>query len=290
MFEKYSVIIPKFDEFLKAITKFDLVSIRVNTLKTDRDFIKERLGEKFFLEDVKWYKDAFIIKSESDISKTLEHVLGYIYIQRLESMIPPLVLEPEEDDIVLDLCAAPGSKTTQMAQILDNTGKIIANDVSEKRLRSLFSNIEKYGVLNTIVTKQDGRFYSSPIKFSKILVDVPCTAEGRNFKEKSEKLSLSLSKKQYLLLKRGLELLEDGGVLVYSTCTLSPVENEFVVEKILEERNDVKLEKINNGPKGVEGITYWKGKELNPEIKRTRRYYPHISGTGGFYVAKFRKI
>ncbi len=289
MFEKYSEIIPRYDEFLKSILNFDLISIRVNTIKTDKEFVREKLSE-FKLEDVKWYRDAFIVKENKDkIAKTLEHILGYIYIQRLESMIPPLVLEPEKEDVILDMCAAPGSKTTQLAQMMENTGKIIANDVSEKRLRSLLSNIEKYGVLNTIVTKYDGRFFPK-INVDKILLDVPCTAEGRNFKEKGEKLSKALSKKQYMLLKRGIEILNEGGIIVYSTCTLSPWENEFIIDQALKNFDNIKLENIKLDIPFVNGINKWNDIEFDEEVKKTARFYPHISGTGGFYVAKIRKI
>ncbi len=289
MFEKYMEIIPEFDEFLSCISNFDLVSIRVNALKTTPEEVEESLKD-FSLEKVKWFRMAYTVnKNHELISKTLEHVLGYIYVQRLESMIPPLILEPKKHELILDLCAAPGSKTTQIAEMMNNTGRIIANDVKEKRLRALFSNIERMGVINTSVTKYDGRKFPELVKFDRVLVDVPCTAEGRNFKERSVFESKKLAQKQIKLLEKAITLCKENGIVVYSTCTFSPIENEFVVAKIIEKFENVKLEKIKLKKIKYElGITSWKGKEFPKEVKKCARFYPHISGTGGFFVAKFR--
>lgn len=290
MFEKYADIIPDFEEFIACIKTFDLVSIRVNTIKTTRKEIEKSLSD-FSLKRVKWFKNAYVVKENKElISKTLEHILGYIYVQRLESMLPPLVLKPKKHELILDLCAAPGSKTTQLAEMMKNTGRIIANDVKEKRLRALFSNLERMGVINTSVTKYDGRKFPDIVKFNKILVDAPCTAEGRSFKERRLSESKKLHYKQFKLLERALILCREEGTVVYSTCTFSPLENEFVVAKILEKFDNVKLERIRlKGIKHENGVTYWKNMEFPEEIKKCLRFYPHISGTGGFFVAKFRR-
>ncbi len=291
MFERYREIIPDFGNFLRAVRNFDLVSIRVNTLKAKPSEVMERLRD-FGLERVKWYSHALVItKNKEKIAKTLDNVLGYVHIQRLESMIPALVLRPKKHELVLDLCAAPGSKTTQMAQMMKNTGRIVANDVSEKRLRALFSNLERLGVINTTVTKYDGREFPLSVKFDKVLVDVPCSGEGRNFREKPIALSKKLCRKQLKLLHRGIDLAREGGEIVYSTCTLSPIENELVVSKIIEAREDVKLERIRlRGIDFVSGAEKWLGLKFSAEVKKCARFYPHLSGTGGFFVAKFRKI
>ena len=289
MFEKYREIIPKFEEFLACISNFDLVSIRVNTLKTTPEEIEQRLSN-FYLEKVRWYKDAFIVnKNKENIAKTLEHILGYIYVQRLESMLPPIILNPREHELILDLCAAPGSKTTQLAELMRNTGRIIANDIKEKRLRALFSNIERTGALNVSVTKYDGRKFPDIVKFHRVLVDVPCTAEGRSFKERKIIESKKLSSKQIKLLERAIHLCRENGIVVYSTCTLSPLENEYVVSKILEKFENISLEKIKiKGIKHVKGVEAWKNLEFPKEVRKCARFYPHISGVGGFFVAKIR--
>ena len=290
MFEKYKTIIPDFEKFIECIKTFDIVSIRVNTLKTTPKEIEKNLNE-FCLEKVKWFKNAYVVKQNKElIPKTLEHILGYIYVQRLESMLPPLVLKPKKHELILDLCAAPGSKTTQIAEMMKNTGRIIANDIKEKRLRALFSNLERMGVINTSVTKYDGRKFPDIVKFDKILVDAPCTAEGTSLKERKLSESKKLHYKQLKLLERALILCKEHGIVVYSTCTFSPIENELVVAKVLKRFENIKLEKIRiKGIKHEQGVTQWGNMEFPKEVKKCCRFYPHISGTGGFFVAKFRK-
>ncbi len=291
MFEKYQEIIPNFEAFLESIQNFNLVSFRVNTLKISHKEIEERMHE-YALEKVKWYRHAYIVnKNKEKLTRSLEHFLGLIYIQRLESMVPALILSPREHELILDLCAAPGSKTTQMAQMMKNTGRIIANDIKEKRLRALFGNIEKMGVINVSVTKYDGRRFPCYVKFDKVLVDVPCSGEGRNFQEKPIWLSKKLFSKQLKLLEHAIELCKEGGTIVYSTCTLSPIENELVVSKILSRVENMKLEKIKiKHLKFVKGVEEWKNYRFTEEVKKCLRLYPHISGTGGFFVAKFKKL
>ena len=162
--------------------------------------------------------------------------------------------------------------------------------MKEKRLRALFGNIERLGVINITVTKFDGRKFPEILKFDKILVDVPCTAEGKSLREAPLYRSRKLFPKQLKLLEKGIRLLKEGGTLVYATCTISPIENELVVSKILEKVRRIKLERIKiKGLKFAKGISEWKGIEFGKEVKKCARFYPHISGTGGFFVAKFRK-
>ncbi len=291
MFEKYREIIPKFDKFLESVKDFRLVSIRANILKTRPSLLKKCLEEKGFgLKSVKWYSSAFIVERKKElVGKTLEHMLGYYYVQRLESMIPALILKPKKHELILDLCAAPGSKTTQIAELMRNTGRIIANDISEKRLKALFSNLERQGVVNVSVTKCDGRKFPKIVKFRKILVDAPCTAEGRSFKERSIAESKKLCDKQYKLLKRAVELCESNGIVVYSTCTLSPIENELVISRILGEFENVRVEKTKvKGIKACNGVEEWKNMKFESSVKKCLRFYPHISCTGGFFAAKLR--
>jgi len=292
MFEKYREIIPDFDGFIEAVKNFNLVSIRVNVLKTTTDEIVERLGERFGLERVEWYSSALVVnKDKENIARTLEFALGFIYTQRLESMVPALVLEPKESELILDMCAAPGSKTTQIAEMLRNRGRIVANDINEKRLRALFSNIEKQGVMNVSVTKYDGRRYPDTVLFDKVLVDAPCTGEGREFKERKMWESKKLCKKQFKLLKRAVEVTKSNGIVVYSTCTLNPIENEWVVNRLLERVDNLKLEKIKiKGLKAEKGVEEFKRFKFSSEVRKCIRLYPHISNTGGFFVARIRVL
>jgi NOL1/NOP2/sun family putative RNA methylase len=232
------------------------------------------------------------VRNEKEkIAKTIEHLLGYYYIQRLESMIPPLILRPKPHELILDLCAAPGSKTTQLAQLMCNSGRIIANDIATKRLKALAGNVERLGILNVSITQFDARKFPEITKFNKILVDVPCSAEGRSFKERPLWVSKKLAVKQRKILERAIEIAQSRATIIYSTCTLSPLENEAVVNYVLKKFDDVKVERVKlRGVKFVKGVKAWQGKEFDKEVCKCARFYPHISKTGGFFVAKLRKL
>ena len=167
--ERYRNILgSRYDEFIKYSFSFLRRSVRVNTLKAEVDEIKKRLEKIWKLESIPWIGEGFWIESERrDIGNTVEHTLGHIYVQEAASMIPALVLEPESGDIVLDMCAAPGSKTTQIAAMMENKGTIIANDNDLGRISILGSNLEKCGVTNTIVTRHDGNELC--MKFRKLI-------------------------------------------------------------------------------------------------------------------------
>jgi NOL1/NOP2/sun family putative RNA methylase len=227
--------------------------------------------------------------------KLQENLLGFIHIQEELSMVPPLVLDPLPGECVLDLCASPGSKTTQISQMMENQGLVIANEPSLARVAPLRSNCERLGVLNVAVTRYDGRnFPRGP--FDRVLVDAPCSSEGRErrgpgvLSRCSRERSLDLGVLQISLLKNALRLTKPGGTVVYSTCTYAPEENELVVQKVLEDAEDLRLEKVSiAGLQECPGITEWNGKRLNDALSCTARYYPHINDTGGFYVAKIIK-
>jgi len=277
-----------------------LFSIRANTLKIEIEKLKERIEKKW---DVDWKKrsgleEAFVIKTKLDageVGNALEHRLGYYYVQSLSSMLPSKILNVEKDSYVLDCCAAPGSKTTHLAALMQNTGVILANDISWERNIALLSNLQRCGVINTIVTSIPFQQLAKKLKitFDYILADVPCSNEGtirKNlniFKTWNKKLSLWLSKIQKSILCNALILLKNNGFLVYSTCTLNPEENEEVIDFALK-RFPIKLEKINLKIKTREGITEWKGKEYNKELKKAIRIWPQDFDSEGFFIAKIK--
>ena len=175
--EHYSKL-TDFDEFKKYSLAFLRKSIRVNTLKISIPELKKRLEDKWTLTQVPWCKEGFWISGERrDIGNLAEHVLGYIYVQESASMIPPVVLAPQEHETVLDMCAAPGSKTTQIAQYMNNTGVVVGNDVEGGRLKSLNVNVQRMGASNVVVSKTAGRFFKDQ-EFDRILVDAPCSGIG----------------------------------------------------------------------------------------------------------------
>ncbi len=220
----------------------------------------------------------------------IEHVLGHIHIQEEVSMIPSIVLDPRPGDRVLDLCAAPGSKTTQISQATENRGLIIANEPSLARITSLRSNCERLGAVNVAITRYDGRRFPQQ-QFDRVLVDAPCSSEGMARKDPkvlgrcSLKRSFDLQALQIGLLKRAVQLTRSGGIIVYSTCTYAPEENEAVVDDVLRQSQDtVCLEKASvQGLKGCSGLTEWNGTEFCDELKHCVRYYPHQNDTGGFF-------
>ncbi len=273
--------------------------IRVNTLKIKEKELIQRLEEKNWkLKKISFAPNGYkVIKKPMPIGKTIEHVLGYFYVQESASMIPSIVLNPKKHSIVLDMAAAPGSKTTSIAQIMMNTGIIIANEPEMNRLRVLRSNIQRMGIINTIITRMDGRsFKKIPQKFNYVLVDAPCTASGtvrRNLhipKMWSVKAVEKLSKLQKQLILSGFESLEQNGTLVYSTCSVSVEENEEVINFLLEKKECARVEKINLKLKKHEPVLEWKNKEYDKSIKNALRILPQDNDSEGFFVCKIKKV
>lgn len=293
-----------FDNYQKTINQLSKKSIRVNTLKISPEELKKKLEKKSWIIKQPFEKHPEIMIIESDLQpgelgRSLEHLLGYYYVQEISSMLPVLALNPKPNETILDLCASPGSKTTQIAAKMENTGTIIANDLKLGRIRILASNLERCGVMNTIITKSGGVGLCKNLKenfqIDKILVDAPCSGEGTigSSKETSKMWNInkirSLSKIQKNLFESAFELLKPQGVLVYSTCTYAPEENEEVIDFILKKFDNVKIEEITLPTKSREGIKKWHEKEYLEDVKYSCRIYPQDSNTGGFFIAKFKK-
>ncbi|HME87326.1 MAG TPA: RsmB/NOP family class I SAM-dependent RNA methyltransferase [Candidatus Nanoarchaeia archaeon] len=295
----------KFIERYKQLTDWDVYAaeckkrirkaIRVNTLKISIKDLKKRLeAQGFTLTQVPWCKEGFwIVGDRTDLGNLLEHALGYFYVQEASSMIPPVVLDPEEHDSIVDVAAAPGSKTTQIGQYLNNTGIIIANDVAGNRLASLGINIQRMGLKNAIVTKMQGQNIKG--QFDKILLDAPCSGTGTIMKslavvtDWNVNLAERLSQLQRKLITNSFNSLRPGGVMVYSTCTMEPQENEGVISWLLEKFPDAKLEEIKLNIKRSPAILKFEKEVYNPEVSKCLRIWPQDNNTEGFFVAKIRK-
>ncbi|CUU01618.1 16S rRNA (cytosine1407-C5)-methyltransferase [Candidatus Kryptobacter tengchongensis] len=275
------------------------LTIRTNTLKISSSKLKERLESKGFkLREIAFIPDSFIVVEEPfPISKTLEHFAGFFYMQSLSSMLPSLALEPEPDEFVLDIASAPGSKTTHIAQLMKNTGIIIANDISFERLKVVAHQIERLGILNTAITSIDGNRFGNllPEVFDRALVDAPCSALGIISKS-NEVLTWwnidevrRLSNKQYQLLTSAIKSVKPDGVIVYSTCTLTVEENELMIDSVLK-KFPLEIEEINYKTVDFdEGITFYDGLPLDERLKKAVRIYPFKSNTEGFFIARLRK-
>ena len=294
-------------KYLEILKIQPVKSIRCNTLKISVEKLKEVLEKKGWVISQPWkdFPEVMIVENHlqpGELGRSLEHLLGYYYIQELSSMLPVIALQPKEGEIILDLCAAPGSKTTQSASLMQNKGTIIANEVSMGRLMVLASNLERCGVTNTIISRKDGsalckKFANGEIKFDKILVDAPCSGEGtlrssrQTYLMWNIKTIQQLSKLQKQLFKSAFEILKINGEMIYSTCTHAPEENEEIVNWALEEFKDqIKIEKINLPVKSRQGLTKWQNKEYFEEVKYSCRIYPQDNNTEGFFLAKFKKI
>lgn len=288
------------DLFLEYSIKPLKESIRVNTLKISCNSLKNILIEKNWkIKKIPWVDYGFLIEySPEDIAQTLEYSLGYYYIQGAMSMLPVEILDLKKGDIVLDLCAAPGSKTTQISQKMEGKGIIIANDINVKRIKALSSNIQKCFALNVIILLKDGRILYKWYKdtFDKVLIDAPCSSTGiirkswRVAKKWNIKLIERLSKYQTQLLLSGFDCLKKGGVLVYSTCSICPEENERCINNLLQSRNNAYLKEIDiKNIKYENGITNWKKEKYNEEILKCIRIYPYHNDSEGFFIAKIVK-
>lgn len=270
-------------------------SVRVNTLKMPVAQVRESLEKDWRLTPVPWCKEGFWLEHKEgrlDVGNTMEHALGYMYVQEAASMIPPIVLDPQPGEIVLDLCAAPGSKTTQLAQHMENKGVLVANDVSYDRLAALGINLQRCGVSNAIVTEMKAM---KDVRFDRILLDAPCSGTGtirkslRTLRTWSMDATGKVCVVQRQLLERAWAMLKPGGTLVYSTCSQEPEEDEVMVSRFLGKHNDADVASIDLDIKRGPAVTRWEDEDLDPRVAKTLRLWPQDNDTEGFFVAKIVK-
>lgn len=285
------------DNILRGIAEKRFTTLRVNNLKYNiQDLMKYFKDINIKFDRVLWYKDALVIKNanEKDLQKLEIYKEGKIYLQSLPSMIPPLVLAPAEGDRVLDLTAAPGGKTTEMASIMNGKGYILANELDKLRCERLKYNVEMQGADIVEVVNGRGEKIGENYKeqFDKVLLDAPCSGEGRftiynvqSYKQWSMKTVNELAKTQKKLFKSAYEALKPGGTLVYSTCTLNKLENEQIIDWALNNFN-IKQERIDLDIKQAVSA-FSNGFDKN--VGKAIRILPS-KDMEGFFVAKFTKI
>ena len=229
----------KTNEIVQGYLKQRLVTLRINTIKSDKEKIKNKLQEAGIeYEEVSWYRDALIIKNvrEEEIKKLEIYENGEIYLQSLSSIIPPIILEPQNGENILDMAAAPGGKTTQIAALTENQSFITACEKNKIRAERLKYNLQKQGVRCANVMIEDARKLSDFFSFDKILLDAPCSGSGTlsifdtSF---SKELIDRSSKVQEELLSKALKILKPGGEMIYSTCSILEQENEKILKKVL---------------------------------------------------------
>ena len=266
------------------------VTLRVNTIKTSCEEVKIKLSEaNIEYEEVAWYKDALIIKNadENDIRKLDIYENGEIYLQSLSSMLPPLLLEPKQGENILDMAAAPGSKTTQIAALTNNESMITACEMNQVRSERLKYNLEKQGVTCTYVMVTDSRRLNDFLSFDKILLDAPCSGSGTIYEE-DEKLAKTFTQKlvskssetQLALLKKAIKLLKPNAEMIYSTCSILECENEQIVQNALKGTN---TEIVSIDFENLQDIPY-----LPTKIAGTMCVCPNELFEG-FFIAKIKK-
>jgi NOL1/NOP2/sun family putative RNA methylase len=272
-------------------------AIRVNTIKIEIETLKNRLENKGFkLEPIDWIPYGFEVKNVPlNLGSTHEYLQGFYYLQSVAPMLPAFILNPNPSDTVIDMCAAPGGKATHLAQIMNNEGNIILIERNRNRIPALEFNLRRMGVSNSIIINEDAVNLSKMnLKADKILLDAPCTGEGLIRQDSSRKRSKTmkdidkLSTIQRKLLKTGLNALNPGGQLLYSTCSIAPEENELVIDDVLKDNSDFIIVKIPSSY-GVDGIIDVYDKRLREDIKYSQRLYPHLHNTIGFFISLIEK-
>ncbi len=286
------------EKLIEAMQKPLRESINANQIRTTDGELEKRLAEKGFeLEKIPWAEHGYFVNnSPYSIGSSTEHLLGYYYVQGAASMLPAEELKPRAGEVVVDMCAAPGGKTVQLAQYMQNKGVLIALEKNRERLKSLRANAERCGVENAILVRADAAELPELIggdSADKILLDAPCSGEGVIRKQLaradtiSQKDFDSCAIVQKQLISAAIKALKKGGILVYSTCSLAPEENEYVVQYALD-NFDIELLPVSLKI-GRPGYTSIFGRELSGELEKTRRIFPHERNTEGFYIAKIRK-
>ncbi len=280
--------------FLQACEHPVRTSIRVNTLKTDRETLVNRLeAQGVKIEPIEWIEEGLWADfGELSVGARIEHMLGMYFVQTLPSMAVTRALDPKQGETVMDLTAAPGGKTTHIAQLMNNTGMLICIEQDRLRLTALEANIQRCGVTNTVVLRGDARKIKAlDIQPDRILLDAPCSGEGLLPVDPSRKTSKTMADIRYCatrqeeMLNVALDVLAPGGTLVYSTCSIAPEENEYVIDNVIRRRKDVKI--VTTGiPVGVAGYTAPYNVEMDPSIAMACRFLPHIHHTEGFFICK----
>lgn len=283
-------------KYLKATIKGVKRVLRVNTLKVDPEKLISRLesrGYKF--EAVEWAKNAFwILKEPFRLGATFEYMLGYYYLHRGGgSLAPPLALNPKPKELILDMCAAPGGKTTYIAELSRDKATILAVDISRARMRTLRSQISRLGISSVIALRWDARrLVELGLEPDKVLLDAPCSGEGLTPIDPSRRTKrgmrdlLDMKKLQLELLDVALKISKPGTTITYSTCSIAPEENEFVIDEVLEkwgEKVDVVEINLKIGDSGFDRVF---GFKLDGRLRKCKRLYPHKHGTEGYFICQ----
>lgn len=284
----------EYDAFLESYENEKYQALRLNPLK-----VKKQVFEKntcFHIKEVPWAENGYYYEKEDYPGKHPYHDAGVYYIQEPSAMAPAEYLEVKPKERVLDLCAAPGGKSTQLAAALKGEGLLISNEIHPARAKILSENIERMGIRNAVVTNETPAHLAEyfPAYFDKILVDAPCSGEGMFRKNEDACMEWSLenvelcAKRQDEILDCAAQMLRPGGRLVYSTCTFAPAENEGSISRFLERHSDFCIIPVEKKAGMSSGVPDWIDKPAK-DIEQTIRLWPHKLKGEGHYLAVLQK-
>ena len=273
-------------KILEGLSKKRKSSFRINRLKVDSKEIEKILhGENIAFTKSSFFEDAYIVDDIEKVRNLSIYSEGMIYVQSISSMVPPILLDPKENEDILDMCAAPGGKTTELASLSNGRSHITACEMNKIRFEKLKYNKELQAANNVFLMQKDARNLDDFLKYDKILLDSPCSSSGTIYaydksisKYFTEDLIKKSVKSQRNLVSKAIKLLKKGGILVYSTCSILKEENEEIVEFILR-NNDIEIEKVE-----LDGVS-----KLHSRIDGVVTICP-TEIYEGFFVCKFRKI
>jgi tRNA (cytosine49-C5)-methyltransferase len=291
-FERYRSFIPDFPLFRAALQKPLPTHLRINGLKVDPLDVVSTLVKRgvCLRKSMKGDETLYRLDGLESGGNLLEYFLGYVHPQAFTSCLPAMALAPGKDAFVLDLCAAPGGKTAQLAQLMKNTGLIVANELHPGRLIPLGHTLDRLGVMNAVVTGYQAQEFPLRQSFDYVLADVPCSSEGRFRRVKGRRAHsrfgamLSMMHTQQRIIVRGFDLLRVGGRMVYATCTYNPEENEAIVDFLLKCR-DATLLPLELGLGWEPGLNEWEGAVFDERLSMAARFYPHRVDSVGFFMA-----
>ena len=285
-----------YEAFLAGFDGQRQYGLRVNTLKMNLEEF-ERIAP-FHLKKVPWISNGYFYEAEDAPAKHPFYSAGLYYLQEPSAMTPASRLKVQPGERVLDLCAAPGGKATELGAALQGEGLLVANDINTARARALLRNLELFGISNSFVTNEPPHVLAErfPEFFHKIMVDAPCSGEGMFRKNPAvvdswqEKGPKYFSKLQREIIVQAADMLLPGGMMFYSTCTFSPLENEKTITHLLKERPDMEVIPMEDYEGFAEGLTSYRGEVFDESCKLCRRIWPHkMSGEGHFMALLHKK-
>ncbi|UCF66090.1 MAG: RsmB/NOP family class I SAM-dependent RNA methyltransferase [Acidobacteriota bacterium] len=290
--ERYAPLIDDRTAFWRALESPPPIDLLVPPGRSEPDHVAALLARRGLgVERIEWAPRHLRVTGHEGAGTLPEVVFGLAFPQGASSSLPPRLLAPRPGERVLDLCAAPGGKTVLISSLASGRARLLAAEPSVPRIGILIQVLARHAVSSALVVRQDGTTFPNAGPFDAIQLDAPCTGEGTfrvaaaRYSPSGEQGLARSAAVQRRLLTRGLALLAPGGRLVYSTCAYAPEENEQVISDVLAERDDIEISPLPDDVPGAAGVTRWRGRQFHPDLSRTRRLFPHHTGSWGFFLA-----